>query len=86
MCSLNVQNQCELPLPAYQSNRRRQGQKTWPEPDQQIVHISNGRSAFNDRQHADQIEVMSSSYVEAPWIEVEAKLKEEAIRALRSWP
>jgi UV DNA damage endonuclease len=58
---------------------------TWPDPSQQLVHISNGRSGFNDRQHADLIDVMPACYVHAPWIEIEAKAKEEAIRKLRAW-
>ena len=56
---------------------------TWPDPAQQLVHISNGRAAFNDRGHADLIDVMPSSFAKAPWIEVEAKFKEEAIQKLR---
>lgn len=56
---------------------------TWPEKDWQLVHISNGREAFNDRNHSDLIIQMPSSYYNAPWIEVEAKLKEEAIAKLR---
>jgi UV DNA damage endonuclease len=59
---------------------------TWAVPEQQLVHISNGRSSFNDRQHADLIDTMPSSYRQAPWIEIEAKSKEEAIRRLGSWP
>jgi UV DNA damage endonuclease len=59
--------------------------ETWPDPAQQLVHISNGRSGFNDRQHADLIDAMPSAYADAPWIEVEAKLKEEAIRKLHAW-
>lgn len=58
---------------------------TWSCPSQQLVHISNGRSAFNDRQHADLIEVMPACYAYAPYIEIEAKAKEEAIRKLRDW-
>jgi UV DNA damage endonuclease len=58
---------------------------TWAEPAQQLVHISNGRSGFNDRQHADLISTMPACYAEAPWIEIEAKLKEEAIAGLRGW-
>jgi UV DNA damage endonuclease len=58
---------------------------TWPDPAQQLVHISNGRSGFNDRQHSDLIGTMPASYAEAPWIEIEAKLKEEAIAGLRGW-
>lgn len=57
--------------------------ETWAVPEHQLVHISNGRTAFNDRQHSDLIEVMPSSYMLAPWIEIEAKWKEEAIRKLR---
>jgi UV DNA damage endonuclease len=58
---------------------------TWANPAHQLVHISNGREGFNDRQHSDLIEVMPSSYLSAPYIEIEAKLKEEAIRGLRAW-
>jgi UV DNA damage endonuclease len=56
---------------------------TWPVREWQLVHISNGREGFNDREHSDLITVMPSSYRDAPWIEVEAKLKEEAIAKLR---
>jgi UV DNA damage endonuclease len=59
---------------------------TWAVPEHQLVHISNGREGFNDRQHADLISTMPSSYAEAPWIEIEAKLKEEAIQGLSHWP
>jgi UV DNA damage endonuclease len=58
---------------------------TWPNPEEQVVHISNGRESFNDRQHSDLIATMPSSYLNAPWIEIEAKLKEEAIRGLAKW-
>jgi len=58
---------------------------TWAVPEHQLVHISNGRAGFNDRQHSDLIETMPSSYLAAPYIEIEAKLKEEAIRGLRAW-
>ncbi|SNT25718.1 UV-damage endonuclease [Noviherbaspirillum humi] len=61
----------------------RRARDTWPDPGMQLVHISNGRSAFNDRHHSDFIDAMPSSYAEAPWIEIEAKLKEQAIRRLR---
>ncbi len=56
---------------------------TWPLQEWQLVHISNGCEAFNDRHHSDLITVMPSSYSNAPWIEIEAKLKEEAIAKLR---
>jgi UV DNA damage endonuclease len=58
---------------------------TWREPSHQLVHISNGREGFNDRQHSDLIATMPSAYLDAPWIEIEAKLKEEAIRGLDGW-
>ena len=59
--------------------------ETWPVPEWQLVHISNGRTAFNDRHHSDLITVMPSAYARAPWIEVEAKHKELAIENLRDW-
>jgi len=58
---------------------------TWPDPAHQMVHISNGREGFNDRQHADLISTMPAAYARAPWIEIEAKSKEEAIAGLRTW-
>ncbi len=57
---------------------------TWPVPEWQMVHISNGRENFGDPHHSDLIIVMPSSYHNAPWIEVEAKHKELAIEKLRS--
>jgi UV DNA damage endonuclease len=59
--------------------------ETWAVPEHQLVHISNGRTSFNDRQHSDLIETMPASYAQAPWIEIEAKSKEDAIRALQQW-
>ncbi|MBG1241067.1 UV DNA damage repair endonuclease UvsE [Nostoc sp. UIC 10607] len=59
--------------------------ETWANPDWQLVHISNGEQAFNDRKHSDLITDMPKVYHQAPWIEVEAKQKEEAIAHLRSW-
>lgn len=56
---------------------------TWPVSDWQLVHISNGRESFNDRHHSDFITTMPSSYIDAPWIEIEAKLKEQAIDKLK---
>jgi UV DNA damage endonuclease len=58
---------------------------TWAVPEHQLVHISNGRAGFNDRQHADLITTMPSAYARAPWIEIEAKAKEDAIRGLAAW-
>lgn len=58
--------------------------ETWKNPEWQLVHISNGETAFNDRQHSDFITVMPSVYRQAPWIEIEAKAKEEAIARLQA--
>ena len=61
--------------------------ETWPDPEWQMVHISNGRESFNDPRHSDLITTMPAAYRAAPWIEVEAKLKEQAIEKLRGeWP
>ena len=57
--------------------------RTWPDAAWQLTHISNGREAFGDMRHSDLISVMPSCYRQAPWIEVEAKAKEEAIFQLR---
>ena len=59
--------------------------ETWAAPAHQLVHISNGKSGFNDRQHADLIDTMPACYADAPWIEIEAKSKEEAICGLQPW-
>ena len=58
--------------------------ETWPVPEWQLVHISNGREFFNDRKHSDLISAMPSAYRNVPWIEVEAKHKEFAIEKLRN--
>ena len=58
--------------------------ETWPDPAWQLTHISNGRTAFNDRRHSDLITEMPAAYRDAPWIEVEAKHKELAIEKLRA--
>jgi len=57
---------------------------TWPVPEWQLVHISNGREAFADRHHSDVITTMPSAFRRAPWIEVEAKHKEIAIGKLQA--
>lgn len=57
---------------------------TWPIPEWQLVHISNGREFFADPHHSDLITAMPSAYCEVPWIEVEAKHKELAIAKLRA--
>jgi UV DNA damage endonuclease len=58
--------------------------ETWPQPEWQLVHISNGRASFNDRHHSDLIEAMPAAYRDVPFIEVEAKHKELAIKKLRA--
>ncbi|HEV2707365.1 MAG TPA: UV DNA damage repair endonuclease UvsE [Pyrinomonadaceae bacterium] len=58
--------------------------RTWPVPAWQLVHISNGRESFTDRHHSDLIKEMPTAYARAPWIEVEAKLKEQAIAKLQT--
>ncbi|MDQ6733668.1 MAG: UV damage endonuclease UvsE [Nitrospirota bacterium] len=61
----------------------RLARETWPHPAWQLVHISNGRRSFNDMAHSDVIEYLPRSFRKAPWIEVEAKHKEVAIRLLK---
>jgi UV DNA damage endonuclease len=57
---------------------------TWPVPEWQLVHISNGKEFFADPRHSDLIADMPECYYQAPWIEVEAKFKELAIDKLRA--
>lgn len=57
--------------------------ETWAKPENQMVHISNGRENFNDRAHSDLIFTMPPVFRFAPWIEVEAKHKELAIQKLQ---
>jgi UV DNA damage endonuclease len=60
--------------------------ETWTHPDWQLVHISNGREFLHDPRHSDLITAMPASYRDVPWIEVEAKHKEDAIAKLaREW-
>ena len=56
---------------------------TWPDPAWQVVHLSNGKDGFLDREHSDLIDHMPDAYRGVPWIEVEAKGKETAIAGLR---
>ena len=60
----------------------RLARETWPDPRWQIVHLSNGRGAFLDRNHADFITSMPDAFRRVQWIEVEAKAKELAIADL----
>ena len=57
--------------------------ETWANPENQMVHISNGRDKFQDRAHHDLIVTMPSIFRFAEWIEVEAKHKEIAIAKLQ---
>jgi UV DNA damage endonuclease len=57
--------------------------QTWQVPEWQLVHISNGRSSFNDPSHSDLITTMPEAFCSIPWIEVEAKSKELAINKLQ---
>jgi UV DNA damage endonuclease len=58
--------------------------ETWANPENQLVHISNGRDSFQDRAHHDLIVTMPEVFRFAPWIEVEAKHKEIAIEKLKT--
>lgn len=57
---------------------------TWPVPEWQLTHISNGREFFNDPRHSDLITEMPDSFRAVPWIEIEAKHKEIAIQKLQA--
>ncbi|MFC4426173.1 UV DNA damage repair endonuclease UvsE [Deinococcus navajonensis] len=56
--------------------------RTWSPPDWQVVHLSNGIDGPQDRRHSQLITQLPSAYWDVPWIEVEAKGKEEAVAAL----
>ncbi len=58
--------------------------ETWPLPQWQITHISNGRAFFADTRHSDLVTQIPSVFRYAPWIEVEAKAKEQAIALLQA--
>ena len=55
---------------------------TWQPPSWQIVHLSNGLEGHQDRRHSYLITHLPSAYHDVPWIEVEAKGKEEAVATL----
>ncbi len=56
---------------------------TWaPNESWQLVHISNGAEHLHDRRHSDIVTMMPKAYSRVPWIEVEAKGKEEAVAYL----
>lgn len=58
--------------------------ETWSNPENQLVHISNGREKFADRAHSDLVFTMPEVFRFAPWIEIEAKHKELAISRLQT--
>ncbi|TSA83170.1 UV DNA damage repair endonuclease UvsE [Deinococcus detaillensis] len=55
---------------------------TWAPPAWQVVHLSNGIEGPQDRRHSHLIADLPSAYFDVPWIEVEAKGKEEAVLGL----
>jgi UV DNA damage endonuclease len=57
--------------------------ETWSHTEWQLVHLSNGARSFNDAAHSELIRNFPKAIWSAPWIEVEAKGKEQAIRDLR---
>jgi UV DNA damage endonuclease len=63
---------------------QRAARATWPQPGWQIIHISNGEKALHDSRHSEIIRIMPRAALKAPWIEVEAKGKENAIEHLRT--
>ncbi|EYB67981.1 UV damage endonuclease [Deinococcus phoenicis] len=56
--------------------------RTWQPPEWQVVHLSNGLEGPQDRRHSQLITQLPGAYADVPWIEVEAKGKEEAVAAL----
>jgi UV DNA damage endonuclease len=57
--------------------------QTWQVPEWQLVHISNGREFLLDPRHSDYIWDMPEAYRTVPWIEIEARQKENAIAELQ---
>lgn len=74
-------------LPDYEHPSVREGvlaaRATWRPPEWQVVHLSNGIEGPADRRHSWLIDTVPGAYWDVPWIEVEAKGKEEAIAGLR---
>jgi UV DNA damage endonuclease len=57
---------------------------TWSPRAWQIVHVSSGREGPSDPRHHDFITALPLGLERVPWVEVEAKAKEEAIERLRA--
>jgi len=61
--------------------------ETWPRLEWQIVHLSNGAASFADPRHSVLITSVPAAFRDVPWVEVEAKGKEQAIAEVRNiWP
>ncbi|MBV9271827.1 MAG: UV DNA damage repair endonuclease UvsE [Candidatus Eremiobacteraeota bacterium] len=58
--------------------------QTWNPVGTQIVHISNGATSLHDARHSDTIAKIPGAFSTVPYIEVEAKAKEQALFALRT--
>lgn len=65
----------------------RLARETWPSAGWQLAHVSNGAQFFRDPRHSDLIKDFPPALFSVPWVEVEAKAKQEAIFDLRRrWP
>jgi UV DNA damage repair endonuclease len=58
--------------------------RTWPDPTWALGHLSNGIDGPHDRRHSDLITRVHPSLSLLPWLDVEAKGKQDAIRHLRA--
>jgi UV DNA damage endonuclease len=80
---------CKEKLPSYDHHTVEMWVKyardTWSNPDHQLVHISNGDSGLHDRKHSEYVHTIPEAYRNVPYIDVEAKGKELAIRDLNDW-
>ncbi|PYE55019.1 UV DNA damage repair endonuclease UvsE [Deinococcus yavapaiensis] len=62
----------------------RAARDTWPNPDDQLVHLSNGKEGILDRRHSDLIDTFPTAFLKVKWVEIEAKGKEDAIADLQA--
>lgn len=56
---------------------------TWGNTYWQTTHISNGTASLLDNKHSDYITRYPECLLTAPWVEVEARMKEQALFQLR---
>ncbi|HEY0009860.1 MAG TPA: UV DNA damage repair endonuclease UvsE [Tepidisphaeraceae bacterium] len=56
---------------------------TWPDPSWQVVHLSNGHEGLHDERHSHLIEHFPKAFRKVPFVEIEAKGKEDAIAGVR---